>query len=106
VRSEWLYFKDIAGASFKKNAQLVFNTHDTNLLNCKVYTPSRDKKEQLLRRDQIYFVERTGEYVSRMYSLVEFKDEDGASVRNDASFEKEYLEGRYGAIPFIGATEQ
>ena len=87
-----------------KNAQLIFNTHDTNLLNCKVYTPSRDKKEQLLRRDQIYFVERTGEYASRMYSLIDFKDEDGASVRNDASFEKEYLEGRYGAIPFIGAA--
>ena len=88
-----------------RNAQLIFNTHDTNLLNCKVYTPSRDRKEQLLRRDQIYFVERTGEYASRMYSLVDFKDENGVSVRNDASFEKEYLEGRYGAIPFIGADD-
>ena len=88
-----------------RNAQLIFNTHDTNLLNCKVYTPSRGKKEQLLRRDQIYFVERTGEYVSKIYSLVEFKVEGGASVRNDASFEKEYLEGRYGAIPFIGASD-
>lgn len=85
-----------------KNAQLVFNTHDTNLLNCKVYNPNRKKKEQLLRRDQIYFVERTGEFVSKMYSLVDFKYEDGASVRNDASFEKEYLAGEYGAIPFIG----
>lgn len=85
-----------------KNAQLVFNTHDTNLLNCKVYSAVRKKKEQLLRRDQIYFVERTGEFVSKMYSLVDFKYEDGASVRNDASFEKEYLAGVYGAIPFIG----
>ena len=85
-----------------KSAQLVFNTHDTNLLNCKVYSTVRKKKEQLLRRDQIYFVERTGEFVSKMYSLVDFKYEDGASVRNDASFEKEYLAGVYGAIPFIG----
>lgn len=85
-----------------KNAQLVFNTHDTNLLNCKVYSAERDKKEQLLRRDQIYFVERTGEFVSRMYSLVDFKYEDGSSVRNDASVGKEYLAGEYGAIPFIG----
>ena len=85
-----------------KNAQLLFNTHDTNLLNCKVYSAAREKKEQLLRRDQIYFVERTGEFVSKMYSLVDFKYEDGASVRNDASFEKEYLAGVYGAIPFIG----
>lgn len=84
------------------NAQLVFNTHDTNLLNCKVYSPSRNKKEQLLRRDQVYFVERTGDYASRIYSLVDFHYEDGRQVRNDASFEKEYLAGEYGAIPFIG----
>ncbi|MBQ6011393.1 MAG: ATP-binding protein [Kiritimatiellae bacterium] len=85
-----------------KNAQLVFNTHDTNLLNCKVYSPSRNKKEQLLRRDQVYFAERTGEFASRIYSLVDFHYEDGRQVRNDASFEKEYLAGEYGAIPFIG----
>ena len=85
-----------------RNAQLVFNTHDTNLLNCKIYSANRKKKEQLLRRDQIYFVERTREFVSKMYSLVDFKYDDGASVRNDASFEKEYLAGEYGAIPFIG----
>ena len=85
-----------------KNAQLVFNTHDTNLLNCKVYSPSRDRREQLFRRDQVYFVERTSEYVSKMYSLSDFRDEGGAAVRNDASFEKEYLAGEYGAIPFIG----
>ena len=90
------------GKTNPKNAQLVFNTHDTNLLNCKVYSAARKKKEQLLRRDQIYFVERNGEFVSKMYSLVDFKYEDGASVRNDASFEKEYLAGVYGAIPFIG----
>ena len=88
-----------------KNAQLVFNTHDTNLLNSKVYSPSRARKEQLLRRDQIYFVERTGEYVSKMYSLSDFRDDEGAAVRNDASFEKEYLAGKYGAIPFIGELD-
>ncbi len=88
-----------------RNAQLVFNTHDTNLLNCKVYSAERKKKEQLLRRDQVYFVERTGEFVSKMYSLVDFKYDDGRSVRNDASFEKEYLAGEYGAIPFIGGFD-
>ena len=88
-----------------ENAQLVFNTHDTNLLNCKVYSPSRNKKEQLLRRDQVYFVERTGDYASRIYSLVDFHYEDGSQVRNDASFEKEYLAGEYGAIPFIGTFD-
>ena len=88
-----------------KNAQLIFNTHDTNLLNCKVYSPKRNKKEQLLRRDQIYFVERTGEFATRIYSLVEFQDEVVDSIPDDVSIETEYLEGRYGAIPFIGAAD-
>lgn len=84
------------------NAQLVFNTHDTNLLSCKCLNLETQKKECVLRRDQIYFVERDGTFASKLYSLVDFKDEDGDSIRNDASFEKDYLEGRYGSIPFIG----
>ncbi|MBN9299836.1 MAG: ATP-binding protein [Filimonas sp.] len=73
-----------------KNAQLIFATHDTNLLNYGDY-----------RRDQIYFVEKDNRGVSTMYSLVEYK-EGGKAVRKDRSFEKDYIEGRYGAIPFIG----
>lgn len=69
-----------------KNAQLVFITHDTNLLSSK-----------LLRRDQIDFVEKDRYGASHLYSLVEIK-----GVRNDASFEKDYIQGKYGAIPFIG----
>lgn len=84
------------------NAQLVFNTHDTNLLSSKCFNPVTQKKECVLRRDQIYFVERDGSYASKLYSLVDFKDEEGDSIRNDASFEKDYLAGRYGSIPFIG----
>lgn len=37
-----------------------------------------------------------------LYSLVEFVDNDGRKVRNDSSFEKDYINGRYGAIPFLG----
>lgn len=70
----------------ENNAQLVFVTHDTNLLDSK-----------LLRRDQIAFVEKDKFGASHLYDLVEFK-----GVRNDASFEKDYLDGRYGAIPFVG----
>ena len=84
------------------NAQLVFNTHDTNLLSCKSYNAQSKKRECVLRRDQVYFAERTGDFASRIYSLIDFKDENGASVRNDASYEKDYLDGRYGSIPFIG----
>lgn len=72
------------------NAQLIFATHDTNLLYYGNY-----------RRDQIYFVEKDQYGASDMYSLVEYKEE-GKTVRKDRSFEKDYIEGRYGAIPFIG----
>jgi AAA15 family ATPase/GTPase len=74
----------------RNNAQLIFATQDTNLLNYGHY-----------RRDQIYFIEKNKYGVSEMYSLVEYKEE-GKTVRKDRSFEKDYIEGRYGAIPFIG----
>ena len=74
----------------RKNAQLIFATHDTNLLNYGNY-----------RRDQIYFVEKDKYGASEMYSLVEYKEE-GKTIRKDRSFEKDYIEGRYGAIPFVG----
>jgi uncharacterized protein len=74
----------------RNNAQLIFATHDTNLLNYGNY-----------RRDQIYFVEKNKYGASEMYSLVEYK-EDGKTIRKDRSFEKDYIEGRYGAIPLIG----
>ena len=74
----------------QNNAQLIFATHDTNLLYYGNY-----------RRDQIYFVEKDSYGSSDMYSLVEYKDE-GKTIRKDRSFEKDYIEGRYGAIPFIG----
>lgn len=68
-----------------KNAQLLVVTHDTNLLSAKTF-----------RRDQILFVEKDKNEASRIYSLAEFK-----GVRNDASFEKDYLDGRYGAVPIL-----
>jgi uncharacterized protein len=67
------------------NAQLIFITHDTNLL-------SKDR----FRRDQIWFAEKDKLGATHVYSLVEFK------VRNDASFGTDYINGKYGAIPFIG----
>jgi AAA15 family ATPase/GTPase len=74
-----------------KNAQLIFTTHDTNLFSYGKY-----------RRDQIYFIEKDKYGASDLYSLVEYKEEDGTKVRKDRSFEKDYIQGRYGAIPFIG----
>lgn len=74
-----------------KNAQLIFTTHDTNLFSYGKY-----------RRDQIYFVEKDKYGASDLYSLVEYREEDGAKVRKDRSFESDYIQGKYGAIPYIG----
>lgn len=72
------------------NAQLIFATHDTNLLSYGRF-----------RRDQIYFLEKDKFEATDLYSLVEY-EEDGVKIRKDRSFEKDYIAGRYGAIPFIG----
>jgi hypothetical protein len=68
-----------------KNAQIVFSTHNTNIL-----------KKEKLRRDQIWFVEKDRYGESNLYSLLEFK-----GIRKDASYNKDYLDGKYGAIPNI-----
>lgn len=74
------------------DAQLVFTSHDTNLLT-----------RTLLRRDQLWFVEKSHKtHASDLYSLAEFRQSDGKAVRNDARYEADYLNGRYGAIPFFG----
>ncbi len=67
-------------------SQLIFTTHDTNLLSA-----------DLFRRDQIEFVSKDKYGASQLYSLVKFK-----GIRNTASFEKDYISGKYGAIPFLG----
>lgn len=72
-----------------KNAQLIFTTHDTNLL-----------KPHLFRRDQIWFTEKDMYGSTHLNALAEFKD-----VRKDADFEKEYIQGKYGAIPYLGKFE-
>lgn len=73
------------------NAQLIFTTHDTNLFSYGKY-----------RRDQIYFIEKDKYGASDLYSLVEYREDDGGKVRKDRSFESDYIQGRYGAIPYIG----
>ncbi len=72
----------------KNHAQLLFTTHDTWQLS-----------NQLLRRDEIWFVEKDKRGVSLLYSLADFVDEDGGRIRKDENYEKNYLLGKYGAIP-------
>ncbi len=68
-----------------KNAQLVITTHDTSLLDPDIY-----------RRDQVWFTEKDTQGATTLYSLVDFKP------RKNEAFERGYLKGRYGALPFIG----
>ena len=63
-------------------------------------------RKDLLRRDQIWFAEKSSEGASDLYSLVEYKINQANSVRNDASFSKDYLLGRYGAIPYFGNIDK
>lgn len=76
------------------HAQLVFTTHDTWQLS-----------NQLLRRDEIWFTEKDNDGLSTLYSLADFVDEDGSRIRKDESYEKNYLLGKYGAIPSLKTIE-
>ncbi len=68
----------------KANAQLIFTTHDTSMLNPK-----------LLRRDQIWFIDKDDEEASYLTPLTDYKP------RGEEALEKNYLAGKYGAVPFI-----
>lgn len=69
------------------NAQLIYTTHDITNLN-----------KETFRRDEIWFTEKDDDGVSEIYSLSDYKV-DNVKIRNDATFNKDYLTGRYGAIP-------
>ncbi len=71
-----------------KNAQLVFTTHDISLLD-----------EELLRRDQIWFTQKNSTGASELFSLADLGE------RSNLNFAKRYLEGRYGALPYVKLLE-
>jgi AAA15 family ATPase/GTPase len=70
-----------------KNAQLIFATHDTNLLN-----------QQLFHKSQIWFTEKDTYGATHLHSLAEYKN-----VRPTDNIEKHYIQGKYGAIPYLSA---
>ena len=76
------------------NGQLIYSTHDTVNLN-----------KETFRRDEIWFAEKDKNGISEIYSLSDYimEDENGNAkkVRNDATYNKDYLTGRYGAIPVL-----
>jgi AAA15 family ATPase/GTPase len=67
------------------SAQLIFNTHDTNLLDLTV-----------LRRDQVWFTEKDPTGATHLYPLTDF------SPRKQENLARGYIQGRYGAVPFVG----
>lgn len=71
-----------------KNAQLIFNTHNTNLLST-----------GLFRRDQIWFTHKNKYGEAKLYALSDFKSDE---VKKNDSFEDDYIRGKYGAVPFLG----
>ena len=73
----------------KGNGQLIYSTHDTVNLN-----------KETFRRDEIWFAEKDKDGISTIYSLADYKIND-VKVRNDATYNKDYLSGRYGAIPVL-----
>lgn len=75
----------------QRNAQLIFNTHNTNLL-----------KDDIFRRDQIWFTEKNKYGAAKLYSLADFKSD---IVRKMEPFEENYIRGKYGAIPFLNSFD-
>ena len=82
------------------NGQLIYSTHDTVNLN-----------KDTFRRDEIWFTEKNKDGISDLYSLSDYilpsdnNNKISKKVRNDATYNKDYLTGRYGAIPILEEFE-
>ncbi|MCL6751348.1 AAA family ATPase [Nostoc sp. CCCryo 231-06] len=72
-----------------RNAQLILTSHDNTL-----------QRNNLLRRDQIWFTQKRPDQSTELYPLTDFH------VRNDLAIDKAYLDGRFGAVPFIPSDEE
>lgn len=74
----------------KNNAQLIFTSHDISTM-----------KSSVFRTDEIWFACKLEDESSDLYSLYEIRDENGNHIQSSAAFDKQYLEGRYGADPYF-----
>ena len=74
----------------KHKSQLIFTSHDLSTMNSEIF-----------RRDEIWFVAKGNNQNSKLYSLVEFKNGKGESVRKDAKFDRQYLDGKYVAGSYL-----
>jgi AAA15 family ATPase/GTPase len=85
----WKFLEFFLNSCTASRSQIIVTTHETNLLDL-----------DLVRRDEIWFAEKDQNLETRIYSLMEFK------VRTDLEIRKNYLNGRFGAIPFLGKFSQ
>ena len=74
----------------RHGAQLLFTSHDMSTM-----------KSTVFRRDEIWFAADNEAHESDVYSLHEMRNEDGSRIKNTATYDKQYLEGRYGADPYL-----
>lgn len=74
----------------RHGAQLLFTSHDMSTM-----------KNSIFRRDEIWFAADNEAHESDIYSLHEMRSEDGSRIKNTATYDKQYLEGRYGADPYL-----
>jgi len=85
----WKYLDYFLSVCKAGNRQIIVTTHESNLLDL-----------DLLRRDEIWFAEKNKAGATNLYSLSDYK------VRTDLSIQKHYLQGRFGAIPFLGDIDR
>ena len=72
------------------HAQLIFVSQDVSTM-----------RSEFLRRDEIWFAARDDESVSHLWSLYDLQDVRGERVKTNVAYDKQYLEGRYGADPYL-----
>ena len=85
----WKFLEFFLNCCKGEQRQLIVTTHESNLLDL-----------ELLRRDEIWFAEKDKTGATRLYPLTDFK------VRKDLEVRKHYLQGRFGAVPFLGSLDR
>lgn len=85
----WKFLESFVRSCCGQGSQLIVTTHESNLLDL-----------ELFRRDEIFFVEKSDSLATQIYSLMDFK------VRKDLEIRKHYLQGRFGAVPFLGNVDR
>jgi uncharacterized protein len=85
----WKFLEFFLKCCEGERRQIIVTTHESNLLDL-----------ELLRRDEIWFAEKDNTGATRIYSLAEFK------IRKDLEVRKHYLQGRFGAVPFLGSLDR